>query len=429
MAKKLAAARTPAPSSSMPAHWPASKVEARVLASLVPYARNARTHSKDQVAKIAASIKEWGWTMPVLVDEQDGIVAGHGRVLAAELLGYETVPVVVARGWSEAQRRAYVIADNQLVLEGGWNRELLSTELFDLQGMDFDLKLTGFDDLELKGFLRQGGLFDDDEDKVPALPAHATSRLGDLWLLDGHRVLCGDATDADTVARLFAGEMPRLMVTDPPYGVNHDPEWRNFAGTSKTKRIGKVRNDDRVDWSAAWRLFQGDVAYVWHGGLHAGDVGASLVVVGLTPRGQIIWKKDRFALSRGNYHWHHEPCWYAVREGKKGAWIGGRKQTTVWEIAGARSEDETPHSTQKPLECMARPMRNHDAPLVYDPFLGSGTSLIAAHLLERRCFGLDLELGYVDVILGRWINHTGRQPTLDGDGRTFEQIRAERGGD
>jgi hypothetical protein len=240
--------------------WPATEVSMRPVKDLVPYARNARTHSAKQVDKIAASMQEWGWTNPVLVDEKNGIITGHGRILAAQKMGYAEVPCMVARGWTDAQKRAYVIADNQLALEAGWDREMLSIEFAELDALDFNLELTGFDDLEIKSFLGRGDELEDDPDKVPEKPEVPVSRPGDLWLLGKHRVLCGDSTSAECVTRLLNGEEPRLMVTDPPYGVEYDPDWRNRAGVSSTKRTGKVANDDRVDWTEVWKLVPCDVS-------------------------------------------------------------------------------------------------------------------------------------------------------------------------
>ncbi len=415
--------------------WPALKSETRHTASLSPYARNARTHSKAQVAQIADSIKEWGWTNPILIDEDDTIIAGHGRVLAAELIEIEVVPVVVADSWTTEQKRAYVLADNRLALSAGWDNDLLSLELTELSGLDFDINLIGFEPLELKTLMRDGKL-DDDDAAAPPLPEAPTSAAGDIWLLGPHRLICGDATDAKVVDAVLDGVVPRLMVTDPPYGVEYNPKWRHDAGVNNSKRIGKVENDERIDWTAAWRLFPGDVAYVWHAGLHAGEVALNLQEAGLVIRSQIIWSKDRFAISRGNYHWHHEPCWYAVREKKKAHWIGGRKESTLWEIAGSNSsgEEKTIHGTQKPLECMGRPMRNHDAEAVYDPFLGSGSTLIAAQKQDRRCFAIDIDPRYVDVAVIRWQNLTGKDAVLHGKGgkrskaRTFNAISETRRG-
>jgi DNA modification methylase len=396
------------------------------VADLVPYARNARTHSPAQVAKIAASIQEWGWTNPVLVDVTGSIIAGHGRVLAAKNLGIVDVPVMVASGWTEAQRRAYVLADNRLALDAGWDEDLLRSELVELGELGFDLPLTGFSDAELGKLLpraEQGYA-----DHIPPVPAEPVTRIGDLWILGDHRIICGDSTDPDTVAQLLGGEKPHLMVTDPPYGVEYDPEWRNRAGVSTTERLGKVENDHRADWREAWALFPGEVAYVWHAGIYATTVAESLLQSGLTLRSQIIWAKPRLVLSRGHYHWQHEPCWYAVREGGQGHWQGARDQTTIWPIDGAAEDQDTSHSTQKPVECMRRPIGNNSKPgdAVYEPFSGSGTTIIAAELENRRCYAVELSPEYVDVAVLRWQAFTGKQAVLS-SGETFAQVAEEQG--
>ncbi|MCB1370429.1 MAG: site-specific DNA-methyltransferase, partial [Rhodobacteraceae bacterium] len=280
--------------------------------ALIPYARNARTHSEDQVALIAGSIREFGFVNPVLVDGQNGIIAGHGRVLAARKLGMTTVPVIELGHLSAAQKRAYVLADNRLAEAAGWDRELLALEVADLDALGVDLGTLGFEAGEIDALLRNG-VPDPREEATPEPPAVPVSRQGDLWVLGDHRLLCGSATEAGDVARLLGGLRPHLMVTDPPYGVAYDPAWRNAAGLSATKRTGKVMNDDRADWREAWALFPGEVAYVWHGALHAAAVAASLEASGFAVRSQIIWAKERLVLSRGDYHWQHEPCWYAVR--------------------------------------------------------------------------------------------------------------------
>jgi hypothetical protein len=310
-------------------------------ADLIPYARNARTHSDDQVAQIAASIREFGFTNPVLTDGANGIVAGHGRVLAARKLGLADVPVIELAHLTPAQRRAYVLADNKLALNAGWDADLLRLELAELQDLGFDLDLTGFDADEIAGFLAEPTTGLTDPDDIPPLPEVPVTRPGDVWLLGRHRLACGDCTDAAVVAAVLGGVRPHLMVTDPPYGVAYDPEWRNRAGVSTTRRTGRVENDDRADWREAWALFPGDVAYVWHGALHATTVADSLIACGFAIRAQIIWAKDRLVLGRGHYHWQHEPAWYAVRG--QGHWSGDRKQTTLWQIAGRSEDAETVH--------------------------------------------------------------------------------------
>jgi DNA modification methylase len=407
--------------------WPADHVERWTLERLVPFARNARTHSSEQIDQIAASMRDWGWINPVLVDEAGTIIAGHGRVEAARKLGLTEAPVMVATGWSEAKKRAYVIADNKLALNAGWNEELLAAELTDLRDLAFDLDLVGFDDGELDRLLGSPGALDG-EDEVPAAPETPVSREGDLWLLGSHRLLCGDATSTSDVSRLLGGVVPQLMVTDPPYGVEYDPSWRNDVGAAQTRRTGTVLNDDRADWREAWALFPGDVAYVWHGGLHAGTVADSLVASGFEVRSQIIWAKERLVLSRGHYHWQHEPCWYAVRRGSKASWAGDRKQTTVWPIASRDQDAETVHGTQEPVECMRRPMLNNSnvGQAVYEPFMGSGTTLVAAESCGRTCLGLELNPAYVDVAVIRWQQLTGEEARLDGEGASFAEISAAR---
>jgi DNA modification methylase len=409
--------------------WPADKVERRAVAGLIPYARNARTHSAEQIAQLAASIREWGWTVPILVDEAGGLIAGHGRVLAAQQLGLAEVPTMVARGWSAAQKRAYILADNKLALNAGWDMEMLRGEIADLQGLGADLSLMGFAPDEVASILVDPNAGLTDPDEVPEAPANPMSVLGDVWRLGRHRLACGDCTDADAVKAALGGTKPHLMVTDPPYGVEYDPDWRRRAGLNGTGAAhGKVQNDDRVDWREAWALFPGDVAYVWHASLFGGTVAEGLAAVGLHLRSQIIWQKQQMVIGRGDYHWMHESCWYAVRKGAKGHWAGDRKQTTVWQI-DKPVKSETGHSTQKPVECMRRPMENNSkaGDAVYEPFCGSGTTIIAGEMTERSVFALEISPAYVDVAVLRWQAFTGLQATLEGDGRPYDEVAKARG--
>ena len=401
------------------------RLEHRQVDVLIPYARNARTHSEAQVALIAGSIREYGFTNPLLVDGENGLIAGHGRLLAARKLGLPEVPVIELAHLSPAQKRALVLADNRLTLRAGWDEQLLALEAGELAELGVDLSTLGFEAGEIDTLLH-GDAADPREEETPEPPEEPVSRSGDLWRCGKHRVLCGDATNADDVARLLGGVEPQLMVSDPPYGVEYDPAWRNRSGASHTDRIGKVLNDDRADWREAWALFPGAVAYVWHGALHATTVAESLVVCGFAIRSQIIWSKERLVLSRGDYHWQHEPCWYAVRG--KANWSGDRKQTTLWQVPSRDQDTATVHGTQKPVELMRRPMLNNSAPgqPVYDPFLGSGTSVIAAETCGRACLGLELDPAYVDVIVERWQGFTGDVATLEGDGRSFADVAAER---
>jgi DNA modification methylase len=408
--------------------WPADHVERWPIERLVPYARNARTHSDIQITQIAASIREWGWTNPVLVAEDGTIIAGHGRVLAAQKLRIANVPVMVAAGWTEAQRRAYTIADNKLTLNGGWDQELLGLEIGELEVLGFDLDLIGFSDEERASLAARATDGLTDPDVVPDLPSHPVTRPGDLWVLGGHRLICGDSTSKEDASRLLAGVKPHLMVTDPPYGVSYDPAWRKRAGVNLNPlKLGKVVNDDQADWREAWALFPGSVAYVWHASLHTSEVKQSLEASGFGMRAQIIWAKDRFAFSRGHYHWQHEPCWYAVRGTSGAHWSGDRKQSTVWTI-DAREDDGHGHGTQKPVECMRRPIENNSSPgqAVYDPFSGSGTTIIAAEMTGRSCFAIEIDPAYVDVAILRWQAFTGLTATLLGVGRSFTELAAER---
>jgi ParB-like chromosome segregation protein Spo0J len=377
----------------------------RPIGELIPYARNARTHSEAQVALIAGSIREYGFTNPVLVDGANGIIAGHGRVLAARQLGLASVPTIELAHLTETQKQAYILADNRLAEAAGWDKDLLALELGDLRDLGVDLTALGFDLGELDALLN-AGTPDPREDEVPDPPAVPVSQAGDLWLLGKHRLLCGDSTSAADVARLLNGVKPTLMVSDPPYGVAYDPAWRNRAGLSETKRTGKVLNDDRADWREAWALFPGDVAYVWHGALHATTVAESLMACGFAIRSQIIWAKERLVLSRGDYHWQHEPCWYAVRTTGKGHWSGDRKQTTLWSIPSRDQDARTVHGTQKPVECMRRPMLNNASPgqAVYEPFSGSGSSIIS----PRPAAAVRSPWSWIRP-MSMWRSHAGRR--------------------
>lgn len=454
MAKKSVSTEAPSKTSDVPIEQAILAAEFVEIEHLIPYANNARTHSDAQVAQLAAAIAEFGWTNPVLCDAF-GIVAGHGRVLAARKLygagqtiklpnGLEiptgTVPVLRCDGWDATKRRAYVLADNQLALNAGWDEDLLKIEIAALQGSDFNFDLLGFDAGfvdQLMGTVVHFGKTDPDD--VPETPAAPVTRLGDVWLLGKHRIICGDSTDKETVERVLAGAKPHLMVTDPPYGVEYDANWRNEAARNSegmgnralgAGAVGKVLNDDRADWSEAWVLFKGDVAYVWHAGLFAGVVAESLQSQGLHLRSQIIWAKQQFAIGRGDYHWKHEPCWYVVRKGAQGHYNGDRTQSTLWEIDKPQ-KSETGHSTQKPVECMRRPIENNSkiGDGVYEPFSGSGTTLIAAQMMDRVCYAIELNPIYCDVAIQRWQNFTGEKAMLETQGKSFEDVAAERVGD
>jgi len=398
------------------------RLEHWALDRLLPSARNARTHNKAQVAQIAGSIRAFGFANPILVGEAGDVIAGHGRLAAARELGLADVPVIVLGNLSEAQRRQLMLADNRIALNAGWDLEMLQLELKDLAALGADLSVLGFSKGELARALTPATAGLTDEDAIPDIEETAVAKSGEIWCLGNHRIACGDSTDPSVVTALLQGATPNLMVTDPPYGVAYDPEWRHRAGVNNSSRVGKVRNDDRADWESAWALFPGNIAYVWHGALHAVTVAASLEREGFAIRAQIVWAKERLVIGRGDYHWQHEPCWYAVRN--KGNWVGDRKQTTLWSISSRDQDAETVHGTQKPVECMRRPTLNNTSPgdAVYEPFLGSGTTLIAAETCGRSCLAIELSPIYVDVAIRRWQAFTSKAAVRESDGAAFKQI-------
>lgn len=417
-------------------------IEQWAIDKVKPYHRNARKIPEKAISKVATSLAQFGWKQPLVVDPQGVIIVGHTRLLAAKKLGMTHVPVLVAKDLSPAQVKAYRLMDNRSHDETAWDLDLLGLEMADLKMENIDIEFTGFDLPEIEGFLaadRDG----EKADECPALPETPVTRYGDVWLLGPHRLVCGDSTNAEDVGKAMGGAKPNLMVTDPPYGVEYDPAWRNEHNTTPSmkktftaanRNTGTVANDDRADWADAYRLFPGDVAYVWHAGVYAADVSAGLTSTSFEIRAQIIWRKQHFVFGRGAYHWGHEQCWYAVRKGGKANWLGDRKQSTVWEVAnlnpmgGNKDEKATGHGTQKPVELMRRPILNHTkrGDAVYDPFLGSGTTLIAAHELERVCCGLEIDPAYCDVIVQRWQTFAEKSATLEENGRTFERVAKDR---
>jgi DNA modification methylase len=408
----------------------------------VPYARNPRRIPDAAVAKVAASIQEFGWRQPIVVDKEGVVVVGHTRLLAARKLGLTEVPVHVAGNLTPAQVKAYRLMDNRSHEEARWDLELLPLELEDVQALDYDLGLTGFEERELAELL--GADRRADEDVVPAAPAQPASQPGDLWLCGDHRVLCGDATNPEAVSRLVAGASPLLMVTDPPYGIELDSEWRDRAGLNgcgpaepsylkhrtEGHRNTSISCDTRADWSEAFALVPSlQVAYVWHASKFTREVLDGLLRVGFVHHQQIIWNKGRTVLTRTHYWFQHEPCWY-VRK-KNAPWFGRPgENSTIWDspspkfIMGGSEEQKFDHPTQKPVELMRRPILNHTkrGAVVYDPFLGSGTTLAAAALTERVCYGLEMDPKYVDVIVRRWQVLMGREAKLESSGELFDEV-------
>jgi DNA modification methylase len=397
---------------------------------------------------MCASIREFGFKIPCLVRSDGEVVDGHLRLKAARKLGITEIPVILCDEWTPAQVKAFRLMVNRSVSWANWDEELLALELQDIQALDFDLALTGFDPGEIDGLL---ALEDDEKaNAAPPLPETPVSRAGDVWLLGPHRVICGDATSPDVVSRLLGDRKPRLMVCDPPYGISLDSEWRDRAGLNscgpaepsymKKRTAGHtettISGDTRADWSEAFELVPSlDVAYVFHASTYTSEVLAGLLRIGFLYPQQIIWNKQRTVLTRTHYWFQHEPIWY-VRK-KNAPWFGNAgENSTIWDspspkfIMGSSNEDKWDHPTQKPVELMRRPILNHlrRGELVYDPFLGSGTTLAAAELTERICCGIELDPKYVDVIVRRWEQLTNKHAILDGDGRTFEQIKTERVG-
>lgn len=418
-------------------------VEMVALGDLKTYAKNARLHPEDQLKALEAIIRDSGFTAPLIIDPQNSIIAGHGRALVAKRLGMAQVPCVRVTGLSATQIKALRLSDNQAALRGSWDKDLLLGELTALAGDGFSIDLTAFSGLQLgeigvPGFSTEERLAEAEE--TPAPPAKPRVRVGEVWLLGDHRLAIGDSTAKGTVERLLAGAVPHLMVTDPPYGVNYDPKWRSgIAGSFDDPRtLGKVSNDGQADWRGAWELFPGDVAYAWCASLTSDAAIAALESAGLLRRSQIIWRKPHFQIGRGDYHWQHEPCWYVVRKGKSGHYVGDRKQTTVWDIAGLnplgrggkrKAENaETDHGTQKPVECMRRPILNNSKPgdFVYDPFCGSGTTLIACEMEGRNCLAIELDPIYAEVIITRWEAFAKKTAYRESDGKALADLRPVR---
>ena len=400
----------------------------RPLGELIPYARNPRTHSDAQVAQIAASIREFGWTNPVLVDGESGIIAGHGRVMAARKLGLDQVPVIELPYMSEAQKRAYVLADNQLALNAGWDDELLRLELADLSELGFDLGLIGFGQGELERLLagEKTGLTEDDE--APPLPEQAVSKLGDVWIMGQHRVLCGDATVMADVERVLGGQLADMTWTDPPYGVN-------YANSPKDKLRGKHRPILNDNLGSGFEAFLHDACanilsatkgacYVCMSSSELHTLQNAFTTAGGKWSTFVIWAKHTFTLGRADYQRQFEPILYGWPKGHDRYWCGARDQGDVWFIDKPARNDL--HPTMKPVALVERAIRNSSKTrdIVLDPFGGSGSTLIACEKTGRQARLVELDPKYCDVIVRRWQAWAGGMATLESDGRTYEEIAA-----
>jgi DNA modification methylase len=415
------------------------QIERWPIDRLVFYARNPRKNDA-VVDRMCSSIREFGFKIPVLARSDGEVVDGHLRLKAAQKLRISEVPVILCDEWSAAQVKAFRLMVNRSVTWAQWDDELLALELQELNEADFDLSLTGFDPKEIDDLLLDPG-DDEQANAAPPLPENPVSRLGDLWLCGPHRVLCGDATSPEAVARLLEDRKPSLLVTDPPYGIELDSEWRDRAGLNgfgpaeasymKHRTEGHtettISGDTRADWSEAFELVPSlQIAYVWHASIFTREVLNGLLRIGFLYPQQIIWNKGRTVLTRTHYWYQHEPCWY-VRK-KNAPWFGkAGENSTIWDsaspkfIMGGSDEEKFDHPTQKPVDLMRKPILNHTkrSELVYEPFLGSGTTLAAAELTERVCVGMELDPKYVDVIVQRYQTLSGKKATLDRDGRAF----------
>ena len=375
----------------------------RVPASeLINNPKNWRIHPNEQAAALRSMLESVGMATALIARETpDGLelIDGHLRKDIAE---DENLPVLIV-DLNDQEADQVLATLDPLSAMATADGELLNDLIAQLPEIDFIDYESLYDDFELPQDTEPSG----DPDDVPEVAeTPPVTQPGDVWLLGNHRLICGDSTDPDVVKQVLDGKVPNLMVTDPPYGVDYDPKWRAETGLNlKTHATGRVSNDKQVDWSEAWKLFTGDVAYVYHGGVHTVEVAKSLVEAGFETRYHIVWNKNQMVISRGNYHWKHETIWHAIRKGAKTYWIGDRKQTTVWDIS-KNQKNETNHATQKPVECMERPIRNHSGD-VYDPFCGSGSTVIAAERQGRACYAIELEPKYCDVIVERWETYTG----------------------
>ncbi len=402
---------------------PGYEISWRDIGDLLPYARNSRTHSDAQVAQIAASIREFGWTNPILVDTDGTIIAGHGRVMAARKLGEQQVPVITLGHMTDAQRRAYVIADNQLAMNAGWDADMLKVEIAELADADFDLSLLGFDDKVLAGLTAEetDGLTDDDA--VPEPPAIPATVLGDVWVLGNHRLMCGDSTSIDAVERLMAGSKADMVFTDPPYGMSYE------GGRGK-KKFGMIANDDAqgADLIALVRdalvgaktySKAGGAAYVCFPWRTYAQFENAMQECGFDISACIVWDKKSIGLGHQHYRPQHEFIFYS----KGGSFHGNRSESDVWYMSRG-STGEYVHPTQKPVELIVRALNNSSksGDVVIDCFGGSGSTLIACEKNGRYSRLMELDTKYCDVIIKRWQDFTGQQAMLEGDGRTFAEV-------
>lgn len=378
---------------------------------LIPYTRNARTHSSAQISQIAASIKEFGFLAPIVIAEDNTILCGHGRFYAAQKLGLKKIPCVKESHLTEAQKRAYIIADNKLSINAGWDDELLAVELSDLQGEGVDLSITGFDEKKLADLFddkSKSDVEDDGYDLSAALEKAAFVQRGDIWTVGRHRLMCGDATSADDVAALMGGKRANLLLTDPPYGVS----FKSSSGL--TIQNDSIKDEDfysflKSAFSAAVDcLEKGAAAYIFHADTEGLNFRRAFVDAGFHLAGCCIWVKDSLVLGRSDYQWQHEPVLYGFLQNGKHSWYSDRKQTTIWNFA--KPKKNANHPTSKPLDLLSYPIQNssQENAIVLDTFGGSGSTLMACELTNRICYTMELDEKYASVILRRYVDDTGR---------------------
>ena len=381
--------------------WPSDKVERKPTHKLIPYARNSRTHSEEQIGQIAASIKEWGFTTPILVDEDNEIIAGHGRLLAAQKLDIKEVPVMIAEDWTEAQKKAYVIADNKLALNAGWDNEMLKVEIDNLKELDFDINLTGFNLDELSELFPDDEVIGlTDEDAVPEAPINPVTIEGDVWILGNHRLMCGDSTSIDAVDKLMDGQKADMVFTDPPYGVD-------YKGINNDDRSGLASLLESVFSNYLLTSKLGASIYVFHSDKCA-DIFHTAFREVFHFSSMIIWAKNSLTLSRTDYQSQHEPCLYGWMDNGPHTFHGDRKQVSVWKFDKERVAG---HTTPKPVGLIQRALENSSkgGDIVSDLFGGSGSTLIACEKTARDCRMMELDTKYCDVIIKRWEEFTGKQ--------------------
>jgi DNA modification methylase len=393
------------------------QIEQLPIGDLVPYARNSRVHSAAQVASVVESIRAFGFTSPVLIRDDGQIIAGHGRVMAAQKMGMAEVPCIRLGHLTDEQARAYVLADNKLSEMGTWDEELLALELKDLRDAGFELGLTGFSDDEIADLTYVESTGNTDPDEVPAVQDEAVTQPGDVWVLGDHRIMCGDSTLSAQVGLLMNGETAMLMQTDPPYGIAYV---ENAKSKGQPVAHADIENDDIDDVKlqafleaticAALPCIDPHAAfYLWHPMLTQGTFfAAAAAAADILIHRQIIWQKPSLVFGRGDYHWQHELCFYGWRRGNRPPFYGPRNQTTLWAVGRETSKD---HPTAKPVDLWKPPIENHTkiGEVIYEPFSGSGSQIIAAEQTARRCYAMELSPQYVDVAVRRWQQFTGKR--------------------